>query len=83
MLCLSVYRAPTLFSCKCNKHVKINVYVKISRLTRPEKAVLCFFADSSKKKGFQPDKNPYFCIGQQKKKLLKKNQSYKLLFWDM
>ena len=31
-------------------------------------AVLNFFADSSGKKGFQPVKNRYFCIGQQKKK---------------
>ena len=27
-----------------------------------------FFADSSRKKGFQPVKSPYFCVGQQKKK---------------
>ena len=36
-----------------------------------------FFADSSKKKGFQPVKSPYFCVGQQKtkkKERLEKNR---------
>ena len=53
----------------------------LSRFTCPKNAVLfgCSFqavhffsADSSRKKGFQPVKSPYFCVGQQKKK--KKNR---------
>ena len=27
-----------------------------------------FFADTSRKKDFQPVKSPYFCVGQRKKK---------------
>ena len=35
--------------------------------------VVLFFADSSRKKGFQPIKNPYFCLGREKEPL-EKNQ---------
>ena len=36
---------------------------------------LFFFADSRRKRGFQPVKSPYFCVGQKKKnELLEKNQ---------
>ena len=37
-----------------------------------------FFADSRKKKGFQPAKSLYFCVGQQKKKKepLEKNRDF-------
>ena len=49
--------------------------LKIASLfTGSFQAVLFFFADSSRKKGFQPSKNPYFCWGQQKKEPQ---------FWDM
>ena len=45
----------------------------ISWFTCPEKAVLfSFFADSRRKKGFQPVKNLYFCVGQQKKRAARK-----------
>ena len=39
-------------------------------------AVLFFSADSSRKKDFQPVKNHYFCIGQQKKRTSKTNRYF-------
>ena len=39
-----------------------------------------FFADSSRKKVFQPIKSPYFCVGQQKK--TRKEPAKKIaVFW--
>ena len=66
--------------------------LNMNMFTCPKKAVLfsnfflmffLFFADSRRKKSFQPVKNFYFCVGLQiKKELLEKN-SRKMLFWNM
>ena len=53
----------------------------LSRFTCPKKAVRYtgsfravnfFSADSSRKKGFQPNKSLYFCVSQQKKRTARK-----------
>ena len=79
--------------CNVHNYMDQNFWCSISRFTCPEKAdlfssslqgVLFFFADSRRKKGFQPVKSLYFCVGQQKKKeLLEKNQQNEPLFWNM
>ena len=61
------------------KRIKLKT---ISRLTCPKIVVhftgsyqtFFFFADTSRKKGFQPVKRRYFRPGQQKRKTARKNQ---------
>ena len=47
---------------------RFTCFEKAVLLTSSFRAVPLFFADSNRKKGFQPMKSPYFCVSQQRKK---------------